>query len=72
MYFCSHYQQVESSTQGDEGQGAAAEDSQGTKESEDERGADLKRQRSSNKDKKGVREREGEERERGCVCVRYR
>ena len=55
--FYSHYQQVEGGTHGDEGQGGTAEDSQGTKESEDEKGADIKRQRSSNKDKKGVRER---------------
>ena len=46
----------------------------GTKESEDERGADFKRQRSSNKDKKGVRERGREEerdRERDSlrVCI---
>ena len=62
-FFYSHYQQVETGTHGDEGQGATADDSQGTKESEDERGADFKRQRSSNKDKKGVREK-GRERER--------
>jgi hypothetical protein len=56
MVFFSHYQQVESGTHGDEDQGGAAEDSQGTKESDDEKGSDLKRQRSgSNKDKKGVR-----------------
>ena len=58
---------METGTHGDEGQGATADDSQGTKESEDERGADFKRQRSSNKDTKGVRERGregGRERER--------
>ena len=64
-YFYSHYQQVESGTHGDEGQGGTADDSQGTKESEDEKGADVKRQRSSSKDKKGVWERRpGKERER--------
>ena len=41
LHFYSHYQQVETGTHGDEGQGATADDSQGTKESEDERGADL-------------------------------
>ena len=54
---------METGTHGDEGQGATADDSQGTKESEDKRGADFKRQRSSNKDKKGVRERGREGRE---------
>ena len=59
LYYCRHYLQVDtdhrsSGVQGEEGQGAAAEDSQGTKESEDERGTDLRRSRSSsNKDKKG-------------------
>ena len=56
----SHYPSVESEQcsglQDEEGQGAAAEDS-GTKESEDERGTDSRRQRSGSKDKKGVRER---------------
>ena len=47
---------MESGTHGDEGQGGTAEDSQGTKDSEDEKGTDVKRQRSSSKDKKGVRE----------------
>ena len=54
---------METGTHGDEGQGATADDSQGTKESKDKRGADFKRQRSSNKDKKGVRERGREARE---------
>lgn len=46
---------MESGSHGNEGQGGTAEDSQGTKESEDEKGADLKRLRSGSKDKKGVR-----------------
>ena len=65
LFACSHYLQVESVGHGEEGQGAATEDSQGTKESDDERGTDLKRQRSGSKDKKGVRRSEKErERER--------
>ena len=71
--FCSHYPSVESE-HCDEGQGATAEDS-GTKESEDERGTDFKRQRSGSKDKKGVRERELEkekEREREIERERER
>ena len=68
--FRSHYPSVESK-HCDEGQGATAEDS-GTKESEDERGTDFKRQRSGSKDKKGVRERDKErerEREDGDVKI---
>ena len=56
--FCRHYPSVESEHY-EEGQGATAEDS-GTKESEDERGTDYKRQRSGSKDKKGVSEKGGE------------
>ena len=60
--FCRHYPSVESEHY-EEGQGATAEDS-GTKESEDERGTDYKRQRSGSKDKKGVSEKGKRERQR--------
>ena len=51
---------------GEEGQSTGAGDDSGTKESEDERGADFRRQKSGGgKDKKGVREREREREKKG-------